>query len=137
MSAPLDRNNESPELTKIMWFLLAGAIGFIVDAVFLYSFSTFTNPFVARIGSFFIAVVVTWRINVLATFGHEGKGITHYVSGQVFGILLNYLIFSASLHMLPGGDLSLLLALGIGSAFAMIFNYMAMKHWVFQRSDTN
>ncbi|EED34289.1 GtrA-like protein [Luminiphilus syltensis NOR5-1B] len=131
---PLQEQSES-ELEKVVLFSIAGFIGFVVDAVFLYLFSTLTNPFLGRIGSFAIAVVVTWRINAVFTFKDEGKGLLHYVLGQVAGITINYLVFCTSIYLLPDHVWQLLLALAIGSGTAMIFNYMVMKHWVFQPSE--
>jgi len=125
-------NTATSERQRLRRFIFTGCVGFVTDAFLLYLFSGFAGPFVARIGSFIIAVLVTWRLNVVLTFGHEGKGLLHYLSGQTLGIALNYLTYSSAVLLLPETVLRLLIALTLGSSVAMIFNYLAMKHWIFR-----
>ncbi len=119
------------ESRRILRFTLVGVIGFLVDAATLYLLALQVNPYLARLCSFLAAVVVTWRLNATLTFGSEGRGFVAYVSGQSLGLALNYLVYSAVLWVIRGVQGDLLIALAAGSGCAMVFNYVAMKYWIF------
>ena len=131
MSCSQEDNRNDSEIGRIARFSISGSVGFAIDAVLLYLFSSMTNPYMARLGSFFFATAATWKLNTSFTFRREGKGYIPYIAGQSIGIAINYLTYLAALALLPQHQLSLLLALGFGSTSAMAFNYLSMKKWLF------
>jgi len=131
VSSRLKENHKDSEIGRMARFSISGGVGFVIDAILLYFFSSLINPHIARLGSFFFASVATWKLNASFTFRREGKGYIPYIAGQSIGIVINYLVYLAALASLPQHKLSLLLALGFGSASAMVFNYLSMKKWLF------
>lgn len=130
-----DSDCSSSETQRLLRFLLVGVVGFLVDAALVNLFAIATNPWLARVGSFLIAVLVTWRLNSRFTFGHPGRGFWHYLSGQSLGIAINYGVYAAVLLFLPDHPMDLSVSVAAGSGAAMVFNYMVMKHWVFGSAD--
>ena len=131
MSSGQKDNDKDSEIGRMARFSISGGVGFAIDAILLYFFSSLINPHFARLGSFFVASVATWKLNASFTFRREGKGYIPYIAGQSIGIVINYLTYLVALASLPQHQLTLLLALGFGSASAMVFNYLSMKKWLF------
>lgn len=125
-------NSASSETQRLLRFALVGGVGFFVDAALVNVFAMAINPWLARVGSFFFAVLVTWHLNSRFTFGHTGLGIAHYLSGQSLGIMINYGVYAAVLLHLPRTPWGLSIAVAAGSFIAMFLNYLFMKHWIFR-----
>jgi putative flippase GtrA len=124
-------------MRRLLSFVLAGTIGFITDAAGLLVLLSVTplDPFVARLLSMGLALLVTWQINRHMTFGPSGHAIP--VEGARYGGVgivtsaVNYLVFSAALLAAP--EMPPLLALAIASAVAMAFSYAGYSRLVFSR----
>jgi putative flippase GtrA len=130
--------------SRIVRFLIAGSIGFGVDAVLLSAFVNALgwSPFVARAVSFSIAMCVTWYLNRTFTFHDRaaqraGPEAVRYALVQASGALLNYGTFSALVVLFESAARWPVLALVPASALAMCFNYLGMYFFAFRRQAMN
>lgn len=124
-------------MKRIASFGFVGAIGFVVDAaaLALILMSLAMDPFVARLLSMAIALTATWLLNRALTFGASDRpmaveGVRYGGVGILSGIV-NYLVYSTALLILP--SLHPLLALVAGSGAAMVFSYLGYSRLVFDR----
>ena len=119
-------------------FVVVGTVGFIVDATILavlvhgYQWGDYT----ARLVSFAVAVTVTWLLNRSYVFAdartHNRRSeYTRYLTVQGMGMAINFLIYSLCLISSPLMDQWPVLALAVGSAVALIFNYAGARIFVF------
>jgi len=119
-------------------FILVGTVGFIIDATILailvhgYQWGDYT----ARLVSFSVAVTVTWLLNRGYVFTdartHNRRSeYTRYLAVQGTGMAINFLIYSLCLISSPLMDQWPVLALAVGSAVALIFNYAGARIFVF------
>ena len=97
----------SSGLTKFARFLLVGGLGFVVDAGGLLLLTgQGADPFVARLASIALAMLVTWRLNRSFTFGpSRGSQLgeaTRYLSVALSVAALNYTIYALLLLAFPG-----------------------------------
>lgn len=132
----------NPRARRIARFLVAGTVGFAVDAGILWWLvRAGWSPITARIPSFLTAASVTWLINRHFAFAdRRARGApaaageyTRYVLSQLAGALLNLAIFAATLWAVPEWRSRPVYALVVASAGAMAFNYAAMQGFVFSR----
>ena len=124
---------DQAEVRRIKNFLIAGSIGFAVDAGFLYLLSIYVDPIFARLGSFAAAVCATWLINSVYTFDGKLKRFYAYLTGQLLGMGINFAVFVGMLSVLSESKFKLLIGLAASSIVAMTFNYLAMRFWVFAK----
>lgn len=122
-------------------FVLVGGIGFLVDAAVLAVCVHWAGwaPLFARVPSFACAVTATWGLNRHYTFAQRRRHRTHaeyarYVFVQCLGAALNYGVFGACIASSPLARAYPVLALAVGSAVAMGFNFWAMQWLVFPAS---
>lgn len=127
-------------INQVIRFSIIGVIGFIVDAsVLTLCYSTIKlNVYLSRFFSFSLAVLVTWLLNRKITFCvAEGRGQSkkaeyiNYNLVQACGALMNLTIFSLLVSV---NDLLLeypVVPLAIAAVIAMIFNFLALKRWVY------
>lgn len=124
-------------MKRILRFLLAGGIGFLVDAAVLALLLALTplDPFSARLVSIAVALATTWMLNRHMTFGPSSRPLA--VEGARYGgvgvttSIVNYLVYSAALLAFPA--LPPLAALVIASAVAMALSYLGYSRLVFDR----
>jgi len=122
---------------RIASFGIVGALGFAIDALVLWILlAAFApDPFLARLGSMAVALAATWLLNRSLTFGASDRPVA--IEGARYGGigaasgLVNYLVYSAVLIVLPA--IHPLLALVAGSAAAMVFSYLGYSRLVFDR----
>lgn len=125
-------------MRHIFFFILAGGVAFIVDAGLLQGLVAFMSvpPIIARVPSFSLAVLASWLINSKLTFASDTKRTPRqaraYVLSMIAGGLLNWIIYVAALTYLPIPADWPAIALFPAVAVSMIFNYMAMRFWVFK-----
>lgn len=123
-------------MKKLLFFAIAGGIGFVVDAGVLYLLiGAGLDPFTARIFAIAAAMASTFAINRTFTFGASGRTIAsegaRYGSVGIASALLNYAIYSAALLIQPG--LSPFVALVLGSGTATAFSYVGYSRFVFRK----
>lgn len=129
---------------RVLQFMVAGGIGFIVDATVLSLLTQWAgwHPLRARLVSFLSAVTVTWLINRRYTFADQrpqqrrtANEYSRYLFVQGLGAALNYAVFAAAILSVPVLQNHPVLPLALGSGVAMFFNYFALQRWVFSNHD--
>ncbi len=120
-------------------FVVIGAIGFAVDGGILTLLNSFfgLDLLSARLGSFSVAVTVTWYLNRQHTFpGQKDKQIlrewTRYLVVNGVGALLNLTIFFWLLFRFEALTTVPLVPLAIASIVAMFFNFFGSKYIAFR-----
>jgi putative flippase GtrA len=123
---------------ELVSFILVGGTGFLMDAgclILLFHVLEFGH-YSSRLVAFAVAVTVTWILNRTYTFQATKPRNIHteyvkYFSTQTIGALINLGIYALCLAASPVMRDLPVLALGVGSVIAMVFNYFAMKFYVF------
>ncbi len=126
---------------EVARFLGAGVAGAVTDVGMLYVFIALgLSPYVGRLLSFLSAVWVTWQINRRFTFRATDAGQSlwmewwKYLAAMLGGFVINYVIFTIVMHFGPPGPLLPMAGVLIGAVFAMVFNFVSAKWFVFNRS---
>jgi putative flippase GtrA len=122
-------------------FAIVGAGGLFVDGLVLVLLIGMNwTLFQARIGSFAIAVSVTWFLNRKWTFNRSGldkpaivQQYTYYLMVQAIGAGINIGIFFLVIYWSPMAQAEPLVALAAGSLIAMGFNYVLAKKIVYTK----
>lgn len=123
---------------QMMHFVVAGAIGFVVDAGVLYmGLAIGLGYFAGRLVSFLCAVFATWQVNRrLAFASSRGESLWsewwHYLAAMAFGGAINYAVYTVVIIWAPKSAMTPLLAVGVGSGAAMTVNFLTAKFWVFR-----
>lgn len=138
------KKKASKNIDQLFWFIVAGTVGFIVDAGILEFVVRYANfgLLSGRIVSFSVAVIVTWQINRLFTFKQKAistigikkvsSEFLKYLLSSSMSIIINFgiytfAIFSFTLcHEIPS------LAVVFGSLGAMFVTFFMSKYWVFK-----
>jgi putative flippase GtrA len=119
-------------------FFVVGAIGFVVDASILailghgYDWGDYS----ARGISFAVAVTITWALNRSYVFAEQRthnrrSEYTRYLLVQGTGMAINFLVYAFCIASNELMDQWPVLALAVGSAVALIFNYTGSRVFVF------
>lgn len=122
-------------------FCLVGALGFLVDAGVLMALLALglLGPISARIVSILVAVTMTWVLNRVLTFRSDDPRYlfewSRYALVNGIGALVNYGCYVACLLLIPG--IAPLLALAVGSAVALLANYLGSRHFVFWQGSAS
>lgn len=126
-------------MKRIIWFLAAGGLGFVIDAGLTYLLITQAgfSPFFARIPAIFCAMAATFVINRNRTFGRSERsiaqeGFRYWVVG-VTSALLNYAVYSLLLHSIP--MLQPIVAVIFGSAAATLYSFFGYSRFVFRHHN--
>jgi putative flippase GtrA len=125
-------------LTRTVRFGLVGTIGFLVDAGWLALLLGVAGPYWGRLGSFAIAVVVTWACNRSFTFADRRSGLSRgrefrrYFGAMLAGGAVNYGVYALVVLLLGGGGLVPFLALAAGSLAGMAVNLTLANFVVFR-----
>ena len=112
-------------------FVVVGGIGFIIDASILailvhgYGWGDYT----ARIVSFAVAVTATWYLDRRSEY-------SRYLAVQLTGMAINFLVYSLCIANVEIMDQWPVLALGVGSAVALFFNFAGARLFVFHGGST-
>ncbi len=121
-----------------MLFAGAGAVGFVIEAVVITGLVVLLgiNIYLARLISFTLAVLATWRLNREYAFSgsasaDRAREYGRYFLVQTFGAIVNLAVFAIlvtvyeSLHAWP------VIPLAAGAAVALLFNFVASRAFVF------
>jgi putative flippase GtrA len=125
----------APQFTR---FAVVGAIGFVVDAAVLQSLVSAAawSPFAARAVSFPVALACTFALNRAWTFPGLRLPLVRaygaYGAIQIVGALINLFVFSVCLLLAPPLYERPVIALGIGAAVSLVFNFYATRSVVFR-----
>lgn len=126
---------------KLVWFVLIGGAGFLVDAgvlqVLVFRFGV--NVFVARLFSFVTAASVTWTANRVLTFSAPSKPWRalsaewlRYLLASLGGAAVNYGAFAIAVSLAPTARHYPVIAVAIGSGAGMCVNYVLYARVVFR-----
>jgi len=124
-------------------FVVVGGIGFVIDASILailvhgYSWGDYT----ARLVSFAVAVTATWYLNRRYVFSarktlDRRSEYSRYLVVQLIGMAINFLVYSLCIATVEIMDQWPVLALAVGSAVALFFNFLGARLFVF-RGDSD
>lgn len=125
---------------QFMRFVIAGTLGFVVDAGVLYlATSLGAGLYLGRAMSFFSAVFVTWQINRKITFNY-GDQVPRslwqewwrYCWAMMLGGAINFSAYAATMHFAPVRSWTPLLGVAVGTGMAMLWNFFFSKFWVFR-----
>ena len=122
-------------MRKIFFFLVAGSIGFIVDAGLLETLLRFTpiDPYNARVISIACAMLSTWMFNRNFTFQKGGRSVAaegmRYGSVGLSSALLNYTVYASLLFVFS--DLRPIFATVPSSAIAAAWSYFGYSKFVY------
>lgn len=123
---------------QLFRFLCVGSVGFVVDGGLLFLLVWLgVDPYVARVFSFPIAVIATWRLNRLWTFADADRArparqLNRYFAVQIIGALCNYAIYSGIVAANGETLMSVAVGFAIGSAVGMFVNFLGARALVFK-----
>lgn len=127
-------------LKRFSQFLMAGSIGFIVDAgILLFLIETFyLGPAVARFISVPAAIVSTWVINRHVAFrekksDHLIQEFFKYLLSNGLGLTINLATYLFLINEIPFFYDNPLFPLVIATGISLIFNYLSYNHFVFRK----
>lgn len=123
--------------TQFLRFLIAGTIGFAVDAgVLSLLVRSGAGYFEGRALSFVAAVWTTWRINRRHTFEQRRPQSAwrewwRYLLAMSLGGAINYGAYSVAILTLPKGPYLPLWGVALGSVAGLAANFVSARWWVF------
>jgi putative flippase GtrA len=124
---------------QVIRFVIAGVVGFVVDAGILYlALAVGLGYFAGRAVSFLCAVWATWQINRRYTFtlGRSESAWVEwwrYLAAMSVGGVVNYGAYSATVLALRGPPFLPIVGVAVGSLAGMVVNFVSAKLWVFKQ----
>ena len=124
-------------LTQLFFFIVAGAVAFVVDAGVLYAMLGIgTGYYAGRAVSFVCASLTAWYLNRRLTFAPTAGSMLvewlRYFFYNLGGGAVNYGSYVLCLHINPIFTTYPILAVGVGSATGLIVNFALNKFFVFK-----
>ena len=126
---------------ELVWFAAIGVVGFVVDAaLFLSLHAGYTWSIgAARTVSAFCSIGTTWALNRRLTFAARrsrlwGAELARYAVGQGAGLVVNLGGFTLLLALAPSLRSAPVVALALGAAAALAFNFLTARMFVFRRN---
>jgi putative flippase GtrA len=117
-------------------FAIAGALGFLVDVGVLYAALALGAGWASgRLLSFLAAAGFTWRFNRRYTFtatDSPWREWWRYLASMAAGMLINFLVYSVVLRLIPPAWWAPAFAVGCGSAAGLAANFASAKLFVFE-----
>lgn len=116
-------------MNRFLRFCVVGTIGFLIDAGILQLLVTQaeTNPYTARLVSFFVAASSTWFLNRHFTFqvAQRPSGLEwfRYVCVMVCGACVNYGVYAACVTFWPAAALHPWYGVAAGSIAGLGINF--------------
>jgi putative flippase GtrA len=135
--AAIDRITAADEAGMAVKFALVGLVGLAVDTALLrLGIALGVQPAIARVGSLFTAMQVTFAINGLHVFRcltlrALPRQWTGYMLTNGVGNLCNYWIFVTLVSLHREVASNIYFAVGVGSASAYVINYAGARLIVF------
>lgn len=125
---------------ELLSFAAVGSVGFLIEAILLTVLVSYAgwSPWQARIPSFLTAVMATWVLNRQHTFPERGlqrrsvEGLL-YIAIQGGGVTINLILFGATLALFPQLASMPVIALAIGSAGGLAFNFLLSSKVLYSR----
>lgn len=124
---------------QLLWFGVAGTIGFVVDATTLVVAREWLGVYAARLLSFVVAVTATWLLNRSVTFKERAAGVgivqeyARYFGLMIAGGLVNYATYSLLVWKFNQGPLWLVVYVGAGSIAGLLVNYLSASKLLYRQ----
>ena len=130
---------------KLAKFSIVGGLGFAIDAGFTLMLCAYFAPELARLPAFLLASFVTYICNRNWSFQSQDtnflQSYTTYFLSSLFGAFLNYVVFLTFVVLVGRSNSEVMVAIALGAAIAMCFNYYISANYIFQnvsgQSKTN
>lgn len=129
---------------ELVFFGIAGILGYLIDVALTTVFLPFVGPYVARVPSFIGAATVTWLFNRRFTFAdterryqHLWKEYLHYLGLMVFGLATNYTVYAVSITLIGSNKYAIPLCVAFGSLAGMVVNYVNSKKHLYRTKPNN
>lgn len=129
-------------IREMAWFAISGVIGLLVDVAVLYALKGMFGPYLARLLSFFAAVVATWLVNRSVTFKSRPSGMSlfaefsKYFMLMIGGGLANYVVFALMVFQFDSVREQPFWGVAAGSMVGMVFNFLSSRKMVFRKAST-
>ena len=126
-----------PISSRLIWFLVAGTVGFLVDAGILQGLVWIgVDPRPARLASFLAAMTATWLINRSRTFGDRAGPpsileFLRYTAASTAAAIINLGVYMALVTWGTPFSTYPVLALAIATTLAMGVNFWSYLKVVF------
>jgi putative flippase GtrA len=126
-------------IRRLSGFVVAGGIGFTVDAGITEGLvAGGFNPYLARVVAVAVAIATTYAINSGYTWKsgatqRPARRGARYLAVSLASMAINYGVYAAATHWLVG--LRPALCVALGSAVAMVTNYLGYARFVFASDD--
>jgi putative flippase GtrA len=131
---------------EFLKYCIVGAVGFIIDGGILLWLTNsanggvnayFSDPYLARLISFPIAVTATWVLHRLWTFADgadaaKGRQYAGYFILQLAASLMNYAVYAGVIGLYGASQPILMLGFALGSAIGLTVNYSGARWLVFR-----
>ncbi|KIC86783.1 GtrA family protein [Pantoea agglomerans] len=126
-------------IKELLFFGVAGVLGFLTDAGALYLVKPFIGVYFGRLVSFFLAVIVTWLFNRNITFKDNSASMNliseflHYLSLMVVGGTINlgvYYLLVGSVDQIRQWPI---IAVAVGSIAGMVVNFISSRYLLYKR----
>lgn len=127
---------------ELAWFGVSGVVGFVVDVAVLYAVKGLFGPYLARLASFFAAVLATWLVNRSVTFKARPSGMSlfgefaRYFTLMIGGGLVNYGVFALLVFQYAFVKEQPVWGVAGGSLVGMAFNYLSSRKMVFRQASS-
>ena len=136
---PQPRSAKPAPPRRFAAFAGVGAVGFCIDAGVLLAITGLAGggPYIGRVASFALAVTATWLLNRRWVFpdraasGGKGTEYGRYFTVQSIGALINLALYAGLIESLAMMAAYPVLALSIGAAVALGFNFLGARYLVF------
>jgi putative flippase GtrA len=123
---------------QLLLFAGAGAVGFVIEAVVITVLVVLwdTNIYLARLISFTLAVLATWRLNRQFAFSgsaspDRAREYGRYFLVQTCGAAVNLGVFAVLVTVYAGLQTWPVIPLAAGAAVALVFNFAVSRAFVF------
>jgi putative flippase GtrA len=134
-------SNKANILYELFFFLVAGFLGFLVDASIVWILTEFikVNAIIAQIPAFTLAVTTTWLFNRNITFFHYTrtkklfKEWLHYVTANSLGAFINNGVYVLLVLKVNTMGKEPVLAVACGALTGLIFNFAASRTLIFNK----
>jgi len=129
-------------MTRFLRFCMVGAVGFVVDGgiLLLLTQGLGLGPLRSRAISFSAAVITTWVINRIWAFRDRpqasiSRELFAYISMQVFGLAINFSLYTYLVLYAEVPFNHPLIALCIATGVSLLFNFATLVKFVFPHKD--
>lgn len=124
-------------LRQLLFFVIAGTAGFLVDTGVLYLLIGSLGLYWGRVVSFLAATFSTWVVNRHFTFGHKtsktslGNEFARYTVFVLGGGVINFITYSMLVARFELVADYPVIGVAAGSLVGMVVNFLLLKYLLF------